>query len=165
MCVRVCARVCVRENVHLREAKCLHIPPTRAWDPHLSETDVCRDPVSNGERHDVPGNQVSRQQMLELSFSYAAFETVKSQSVDVSIPVLCILINVSKDGRNTFPFGYGQTLVVLVFKLLCPRRCLGGRAASGRAWSLSEVRSFPCLSAWTRGWATRLHPAALGQRR
>lgn len=103
MCVRahVCARVCVRENARLREAKRLHIPPTRAWDPHLSETDVCRDPVSDGERHDVPGNQVARQQVLELSFSYAAFETVKSQSTHVNIPVLCTLINVSKDDGNT----------------------------------------------------------------
>ena len=48
--------------------------------PHLSETDVCGDPVSDRERHDVSGNQVSREQMLEFSFSDAACETVNKQT-------------------------------------------------------------------------------------
>lgn len=48
-----------RENACLQESKCLHGPWTRVWTPHLCETDVGRDAVSDGERHDVSGYQVS----------------------------------------------------------------------------------------------------------
>lgn len=64
--------------------------------PHLSETNVCRDPVSDRQTHNVSRNQVSCKQMLEFSFPYAAFERVKSKSIHVDIPFLCALINWSK---------------------------------------------------------------------
>ena len=69
------ACMCVQEgeNACLREAKCLHGPRTGVWAPHLCETDVGRDAVSDGEGHDVSRHQVSGERVLELSFSYAAF--------------------------------------------------------------------------------------------
>lgn len=39
---------------------------------HLGEADVGGDPVSDGEGHDVPGNQFSGEQMLELPVPDAA---------------------------------------------------------------------------------------------
>lgn len=150
--VCVCTGVCERMSASEMLSACVsHRPGPGA--PHLSETDVCRDPVSDGETHDVPGNQVSSQQVLELSFSDAACETGKSQSTRVSIPALCTLINVSRDGRHTLSLSVMDK----------PWRCwyflnsctlegvLGECVASGRPWSLSEVQSLPCLPAWTRG--------------
>ena len=79
--------------------------------PHLGETNVRRDPVSDRERHDVSGNQVSRKQMLPLPFSYAALGMVKSKITHVGILFLCTLINLSKDYRNTLSLsGMGAPL-------------------------------------------------------
>lgn len=69
--------------------------------PHLCEADVCRDPVSDRERHDVSRHQVSSKKMMEFSFSYAVFEMGKSKSTHVDISFLGTFITLSKDYRNT----------------------------------------------------------------
>lgn len=41
---------------------------------HLREADVGRDPVSNGQGHDVSWNQVSGEHVLELAIPQAVWE-------------------------------------------------------------------------------------------
>ena len=98
----VSVHTCARDRTPASEKLSVCMAPgPGSGAPHLCETDVCRDPVSDGERHDVSRHQVSSKKMLELPFSYAAFEMGKSKSTHVGISFLGTLINLSKDYRNT----------------------------------------------------------------
>lgn len=134
--------------------------------PHLCETDVCRDPVSDRERHDVSRHQVSSKKMLELSFSYAVFEMGKSKSTHVDISFLGTLINEQRSQKHTFSFPYGQTLVPLRFyyflnspilKDFWESVCLLGDPEPHLKSGVTTVHS-----AWKQSWATRPPDASAG---
>lgn len=83
LCACLCVDGCEQGNACLHKLR-VCTPAERARGPHLREPDVCGDAVSDGERHDVSGNQVSGEQVLEPPFSDAAVETPKSKSAPLT---------------------------------------------------------------------------------